>query len=171
MTGSLKPNLKRFHHWTQILAIHRKNTFANIAFQGGVSRVQTIQGRSWRLRKQVTTPSWKQNIKNSTFQAPSTSAKQQHWLPRGDKTKGEGGNKGHRCTSGFNCNTDIINHTSKEELLRKPSNCWISQVVGNQFINYCKQQEIPSFVVSDLFFHYRFYEIITEIFPLRLLHL
>ena len=111
----------------------------------------------------MTTASWKQNINNSTFQAPSTSAKQQHWLPRGDKAEGEGGNKGHRCTSG---DTNIIKYHSPRGASGKtqPSNCWISQVVGNQFINYCKQQEIPSFVVSDLFFHYRFFEIITDVF-------
>ena len=31
------------------------------------------------------------------------------------------------------------------------------QVVGNQLVHFCKQQEIPSFLVSDLVSHYSSY--------------
>ena len=58
-------------------------------------------------------------MNNSTFQAPSTSAKQQHWLPRGDKAEGERGNKGHRCTPGFNSDADNSIILRKEALLEK----------------------------------------------------
>ena len=34
---------------------------------------------------------------------------------------------------------------------------WLFQIVGNHFIHYCKQDEVASFVVADLFFHYSSY--------------
>ena len=37
----------------------------------------------------------------SHFQAPSASSEQQHWMPRGDKTEGKGGNQSHRCAPGI----------------------------------------------------------------------
>ena len=68
-------------------------------------------------------------------------------MPGGDKAEGEGGNKIHWRAPGSK---------SRIKFLQKKTNWSLaSQVVGSQFINYCKQQEIPSFVVSDLFFHYR----------------
>ena len=44
--------------------------------------------------------------------------------------------------------------------LRSKNDCRareVLQVVGNQLIHFCKHQEIPSFVVSDLFYHYSSY--------------
>ena len=40
-------------------------------------------------------------IYQSHLQAPSASSEQQHWMPWGDKTEGEGGNKSHRCAPGI----------------------------------------------------------------------
>ena len=47
-----------------------------------------------------------------------------------------------------------------EQKLRSKTDCRKSevlQVVGNLLIQFCKHEEIPSFVVSDLVFHYSSY--------------
>ena len=43
----------------------------------------------------------KEFARQSHLQASSASSEQQHWMPWGDKTKGEGGNKSHRCAPGI----------------------------------------------------------------------
>ena len=55
----------------------------------------------------------------SHLQTPSASSEQQHWMPRGDKTEGKGGNQSHRCAPGIHM---IFTNTSGPGLLLPTQN-------------------------------------------------